>query len=98
ISDGAPPPPLDAALTGAVKTEALARFPYTTNFSVDVTPGYKAAGATFDRFGLCDAMKYGGTTTVYFDRLVLNGQALDLSADPHWTEEGNHADFEDHEQ
>ena len=49
------------------KQEAQARFPNTTTFTVDLTPGYKKEGATFDRFGVLNMMKSGGAATIFFD-------------------------------
>jgi hypothetical protein len=78
--------------------EAQARFPNTTRFTVDLTPGYKMEGATFDRFGVCNMMKSGGTATIFFDDLQFNGQTEDFSKDPGWVGTGNRVTFEDHEQ
>src|SRR5207244_9727790 len=57
--------------------EAQARFPNTTTFTVDVTPGIKNEGATFDRFGVCNMMKSGGSATIFFDDLQFTGDAHD---------------------
>ena len=77
--------------------EAQARFPNTTRFTVDLPPGYKAEGATLDRFGLLNMMKAGGTATMFFDDLRFDGQTQDFSQDPGWVGSGNRVTFEDHE-
>lgn len=77
--------------------EAQARFPNTTTFTVDVTPGLKKEGANFDRFGVCNAMKSGGSATIFFDDLQFNGQKQDFSKDPEWTGTGNRVSYDDRE-
>lgn len=84
-------PPLSAK-------EARARFPNTTTFTVDLPPGHKKENATFDRFGMLNMMKAGGSATIFFDDLLYNGQAQDFSRDPGWTGVGNRVTFEDREQ
>lgn len=39
-------------------------------FTMDLSPGHKSIGATFDRFGLCTPWVDGNSVTVYFDDLV----------------------------
>jgi hypothetical protein len=84
-------------LPEASQREAHARFPYTTTFTVDVTPGLKKEGATFDRFGFINGMKYGGTATVFFDDVQIDGRAHDFTRDPGWIGVGNRVSFEDRE-
>ena len=78
--------------------EAQARFPNTTVFTVDVTPGLKKEGATFDRFGVCNMMKSGGSAVIFFDDVQFNGQSQDFSRDPEWIGTGNRVSYEDREQ
>ncbi len=78
--------------------EAQARFPNTTTFAVDLTPGHKKEGATFDRFGALNMMKSGGAVTMFFDDVLFNGQTQDFSKDPGWVGAGNRVIFEDREQ
>jgi hypothetical protein len=78
--------------------EALARFPNTTRFTVDLPHGFRREGATFDRFGLMNMMKAGGSATIYFDDLEYNGQREDFTHNPHWIGSGNRTTFEDLEQ
>ena len=78
--------------------EARARFPNTTTFSVDLTPGFKKENATLDRFGVLNMMKSGGSATMYFDDLQFNGHTQDFSKDPEWIGTGNRVTFEDREQ
>lgn len=77
--------------------EAQARFPNTTTFTVDLTPGHKAEGATYDRFGMLNMMKSGGHATLFFDDLQFNGQTQDFARDPEWIGSGNRTTYEDHE-
>jgi hypothetical protein len=97
-SDSHPVESLDARLPEAAREEARRRFPYTTSFSVDLPPGFKKQGTTFDRFGLLNMMKSGGAATLFFDDLQYDGQTQDFSNDPAWTGVGNRARFEDREQ
>jgi hypothetical protein len=97
-SDDHPVRPLAAGLAEASRQEALSRFPYTTTFAVDLAPGFKANGATFDRFGMLNMMKSGGAATMYFDDLHYNGQAQGFIEDPDWAGIGNRATFEEGEQ
>src|SRR5581483_6376392 len=96
-SDNHPMEPLEPGLSEAAQAEAHKRFPYTTTFSVDLPPDLRKEGVTFDRFGLCNATKSGGATTMYFGDLQIDGQAQDLSKDPAWIGVGNRVTFEDHE-
>jgi hypothetical protein len=84
-------------LPEASQKEALARFPNTTRFTVDLPPGYKEEGATFDRFGALNLMKAGGAATMFFDDLQFAGRAEDFSKDPGWVGAGNRIAFEDYE-
>jgi hypothetical protein len=84
-------------LPDAYQREAQARFPNTTTFTVDLPPDLRKEGATFDRFGLCNAMKSGGAMTVYFGDLEYDGRVQDFSKDPEWIGVGNRTNFEDYE-
>lgn len=97
-SDNHPLPVIDPNLPVAWLAEEHARFPTTTTFTVDLTPGFKLENATFDRFGMQNMMKAGGTTEIYFDNLTWNGQAQDFSREPEWIGTGNRTTFEDREQ
>lgn len=77
--------------------EAQARFPNTKEFTIDLTPGHKQEGATFDRFGVLNMMKSGGTATMFFDDVVIDGRAEDFSRDPGWAAVGNRTTYEDRE-
>jgi hypothetical protein len=66
-------------------------------FSVDLPPGYRQEGATFDRFGMMNMMKAGGSTMIYFGDLYYDGKSPDLSNDPGWPDSGNRASYEDRE-
>ena len=77
--------------------EAQARFPNTTAFTVDLTPGFRQEGANFDRFGVLNMMKSGGTATMFFDDVQFDGRREDFAQDPGWAAVGNRATFEDRE-
>jgi hypothetical protein len=96
--DGPPAKPLDTTLPEASQHEARIRYPYTTNFFVDLTPGFRKQNASFDRFGLMNMMKTGGAATIYFDDLQYDGRSQDYSQDPGWVGKGNRDHFEDGEQ
>lgn len=84
-------------LNSAAQHEAQARFPHTTTFTVDLTPGFKGEGATFDRFGVLNMMKSGGAATMFFDDVTFAGRDEDFSKDPGWAANGNRATYEDRE-
>lgn len=45
----------------------------------------RADGATFNRFGLLSVVKHADSPgSFWLSRLTLNGEAVDLSKDPHW--------------
>jgi hypothetical protein len=90
--------PLDTGLPEASQQEARSRFPHTTTFRVDLTPGLKKEGASFDRFGVFNMMKAGGSATMFFDDLRYNDRSEDFSDDPGWLGVGNRVAFEDREQ
>ncbi|MDZ4401853.1 SGNH/GDSL hydrolase family protein [Prosthecobacter sp.] len=77
--------------------EAQARFPNTKTFTIDLTPGFRKEGATFDRFGVLNMMKSGGATTMFFDDVKIDGRAEDFSKDPRWVAVGNRTTYEDRE-
>jgi hypothetical protein len=77
--------------------EAQARFPNTTTFTVDLPTELRKENATFDRFGLCNMMKSGGSAAIFFDDLRFNGQTEDFSEDPQWIATGNRTSYEDRE-
>lgn len=84
-------------LPALYQNEAQARFPNMTTFTADVPPGLRKEGATFDRFGLCNATKSGGVLTMYFGDLEFDGHAQDFSTDPAWIGLGNRGEFADYE-
>ncbi len=58
-------------------------------FVVDLPPGFKQTGATFDHFGLLAGMKEGNPVKVYFDDLKYDGKSEDFAKDPKWDGSGN---------
>jgi hypothetical protein len=97
-SDKHPEMVVDTSMPEAWQKEERARFPTTKKFVVPLTPGFRQAGTKFDRFGLMNAMKAGGTATIYFDDLQFNGQTQEFAKDPNWMATGNRASYEDMEQ
>jgi hypothetical protein len=85
-------------LPPASAEEARVRFPSTKEFTVDLPPGYKKEGATFDRFGLLNMMKSGGTATIYFDNVTFNRATEGFAQEPNWVASGNRTTYEDKEQ
>jgi hypothetical protein len=52
----------------------------------NLEPDHKADGARFNRFGLLNVVKHvDGPGTVFVSDLEINGEAVDLRADPKWT-------------
>ena len=84
-------------LTEAAQKEAHARFPHMKRFTIALPPGYKKEGATFDRFGVLNMMKSGGTATMYFDDVTIDGRTEDFARDPGWAAVGNRTTYEDRE-
>jgi hypothetical protein len=62
-------------------------------FTVDLPEGYKAQHTSFDRFGLINGTKPGGTMTIHFDDLTLDGRRQDFSADPMWVSSGSRSTY-----
>ena len=54
------------------------------SYSAPLLPGHKADGAEFNRFGLFNQQITGGGMEIYFDDLVINGEAHHFQADPKW--------------
>ncbi|HSU52869.1 MAG TPA: hypothetical protein VLT36_02275 [Candidatus Dormibacteraeota bacterium] len=67
-------------------------------FSVDLPAGFKAEGAVFNRFGLMNMMKAGGTMRIYFSELSINQQKVGLATEPGWVGSGNRDSYEEHDQ
>lgn len=96
-SDNHPKTDIEPGLSAEAIAEARARFPHTTTFTVNLPPGYRKEGASFDRFGIINMMKAGGTVKMYFDDLTFNGKTEDFTQDPAWAAAGNRVTFEDRE-
>lgn len=67
-------------------------------FSFDLPDGYKEQGTTFDRFGILNIMKTGGTVTIYFNDLTHDGKREDFSTDPKWLGVNNHGNVVERDQ
>jgi hypothetical protein len=64
-------------------------------FTVDLPAGFKADGATFDRFGLMNALKPGGSMTIAFQELQLDGKMIDFSRTSEWIGSGNRTNYDE---
>lgn len=64
-----------------------------TKYTLPLAPGHKADGAVFDRFGLWNQQISGKGMEVFFGGLTVNGEKLDLAADPRWEGNGNDGTF-----
>jgi hypothetical protein len=62
-------------------------------FTVDLPPGFRKTNATFDRFGLLDAMKTGGAMSIYFADLALDDKPLDPGDAAAWAGHDNRAHY-----
>jgi hypothetical protein len=66
-------------------------------FTVDLPSGYRKQGANFDRFGLANLTKAGGTAVIFFGDLTFDGKAQNFTTDPNWVGEGNRGSHETRE-
>ncbi len=64
-------------------------------FELPLRPGHKKEGATFNRFGILNGQTTGGGMDCWFDELEIDGERIDLTADPKWEAKGNHVEFAD---
>lgn len=64
-------------------------------FAVDLPPGFKKENATFDRLGLLNGTKTGGTMSIYFGDLTLDGKPLDPSNQSEWIGQNNRGQVHD---
>jgi hypothetical protein len=62
-------------------------------FTVNLPPGFKQTGATFDHFGLMSSLKEGNQVKIYFDDLQYDGKAESFAKDPEWEGSGNRAQY-----
>jgi uncharacterized protein len=65
-------------------------------FRYKLPPEHRKSGATFDSFGIINALSSGNALTAYFDDLVIDGRAESFDADPNWVAQGNRARFDDY--
>jgi hypothetical protein len=65
---------------------------------LDLDPGHKADGATFNRFGLLNVMKSADTGgSLWIDDLTVNGETDRFEADPGWEGRDNRRTFATHD-
>lgn len=65
---------------------------------MDLPDGFKAEGASFDHFGLMNMMKAGGTMTIHFGDLTLNGESEQPGKGPSWEGFGNRKTYVESDQ
>ena len=63
--------------------------PIDSPITVDLTPGFKDQGTTFNRFGIANMRKAGNTLAFYVDDLTVDGKKWDFATDPQWEGVGN---------
>lgn len=63
--------------------------------TLDLLPGHRTAGASFDRFGLFNLQEPGGYQVVYLDDLDVDGRFEAFDEDPGWDGSGNREEFRD---
>jgi hypothetical protein len=66
-----------------------------TVYELKLTTGHKAAGATFNRFGVFNQQTTGGGMDVFFDDLVVDGRKVLFDEDPKWDAKGNDVEYAD---
>src|SRR5262249_30079042 len=64
-----------------------------TKYTLPLAPGHKADGARFDRFGMFNQQSSGKGMELYHANLKLDGEPIDLTADPKWEAVGNDGTF-----
>jgi hypothetical protein len=92
----------DANSGGGQFTYTLSGFdrekdPIDSPITVDLPPGFKKSGATFNRFGMVNVRKAGGSLAIYMDDLAVNDQKWDFSTDPQWEDHDNRTSFSETE-
>ena len=63
--------------------------PIDSPITVNLTPGFKEQGTTFNRFGIANMRKAGNTVAFYVDDLTVDGKKWDFATDPQWEGVGN---------
>jgi hypothetical protein len=53
----------------------------------------RQAPATFDRFGLFNMARFGQRVELYLGDLIINGEPIELSLDPHWEGHNHEAQY-----
>jgi len=56
-------------------------------------PGHRDELSIINRFGVYNMQIYTGSMEFYMSDLVVNGQKIDLSQNPHWDAQGNRVSF-----
>jgi hypothetical protein len=67
--------------------------PIDNPITVDLTPGFKQQGTTFNRFGIANMRKAGNTLAVWLDDVAIDGQKWDFATDPQWEGVGNRVSY-----
>ena len=69
------------------------KVPIDSPITVDLPPGFKNSGATFNRFGILNMRKAGHSLAVYMDDLAVDDQKWDFATDPQWEGVNNRESF-----
>jgi hypothetical protein len=64
-------------------------------YELPLVEGHQQQGATFDRFGIWNVQIGGDVMEVYLDDLRIDGGEESFDADPTWTGDGNHVEYEE---
>ncbi|MBX3176593.1 MAG: hypothetical protein KF886_04475 [Candidatus Hydrogenedentes bacterium] len=76
-------------LHGRVTLEFNGETPYAIWFDEEI----RNSPVELDRFGLFNICRYGTGQTVYFADLIINGESIDLTQNPHWIGANNRASW-----
>jgi hypothetical protein len=77
----------------AIKGRITFSFDDQMPVSFFLLPGHREQPSVINRFGIYNMQVYHGSITFYLSDLVVNGQKIDLSQDPHWIGKGNRVSF-----
>jgi hypothetical protein len=73
------------------------RGPYTGGPFVFTLPAeHRQSGATFDSFGMINAITNGGAVTAFFDDLTIDGHSEPFDVEPQWVGSGNRDRHDDY--
>lgn len=71
--------------------------PIKSPIRVDLPAGFEQLGTKFNRFGIMNMRKAGGTLRLYLADVKVNDRAWDFASDPKWIGVGNQTSFRETE-